>query len=206
MDGGFFGRDTPQMSLTALRQWRTGKTWQTYHDLLLSSHCRCDVVLGHFVVGSFTAVVWHLIVMFARYCGVKVTWVISLSAMGNFTAAFRWFRAVESQLMILGVWKSFGKKNKKLQYETLSLVRKLFISGLNLWNWVLQWDTIAAEIYWSMAALDPHAKALYRLLSYHSPAALMGSYLAPLSVWNHKNILVFGVTVVIVCRERWMKQ
>lgn len=53
------------------------KNMKKDHDLLLSRHYRCAVVLGNFGVGSFTAVVWHLIVMFARYCGTKV---ISLTA------------------------------------------------------------------------------------------------------------------------------
>lgn len=85
-------------------------------------------------------------------------------------------------------------KKKKIQYELLSLVRKVFILGLYpyLWSWVLQQLEIA----------DPHASFVQIVELSFSAAALMGSYLAPLSVQNHKNILVFGVTVVIVWRER----
>lgn len=93
--------------------------------------------------------------------------------------------------MILGVRWSFGKKT---QYELLSLVRKVFISGLYpyLWSWVLQQLKIAG----------PHASFVQIVELSVSAAALAGSYLAPLSVQNHKSILVFGVTVVIVWRER----
>lgn len=39
--------------------------------------------LGNFVAGSFTAIVWHLIVMLARWRSIKVTWVISLTVING---------------------------------------------------------------------------------------------------------------------------
>lgn len=89
---------------------------------------------------------------------------------------------------------------EEIRYEILSPVRKLFISGLYLYLWseilqplkVLQQGSFRSTCHSFVQIVELSVSA----------AALMGSYLAPLSVQNHKNILVFGVTVVIVWRER----